>query len=254
MRKGSGRRRVKIADDDGEAPTIVARSTSGSVRKKSKLSFSNDLDGEEEGGMFGMKGAAVRREEDEDVGIVREKKTVVLGDLVSRPSYGKEDLKALQSDVNRVEEPVVVIAGDELDMMEQEQEQDGEEDISIPMVEQIRVAREIRERLRKQGEDFIPLNEEAEEEGRLVRDKSDDSDEPFEEHRGPKIKFGAPTGPERPSKSSSAPNLNDSVVNDWELELIRCAAGVDAPQREEILPEVRQRHRVPRDIPILSAG
>jgi hypothetical protein len=151
------------------------------------------------------------------------------------------------------------MAGDELDELEQEQlekEEDEGVDVHVPMVDQIRVAREIRERLRKQGDDFIPLTEKDanEEESRLVREKSDDSDEPFEEHRGAKLKFGTPVGPE---KQFVAAGLNDSVVNDWELELIRSAAGSDAAQQRASQPTTIDSPAAPRrttparDLPIV---
>ncbi len=116
----------------------------------------------------------------------------------------------------------------------------------------------MRERRRKQGEDFIPLsgdssaapiNVDEEDESRIVREKSDDSDEPFEEHRGA-IKFGAPTGPDDKAKyAESKALLNDSVVNEWELELIRQGAGGAAAasageaEREASLLEESERRK-----------
>jgi len=102
----------------------------------------------------------------------------------------------------------------------------------LPGLEQIRAAKEIREKLRKaaaDGKDFIPLNDEVpneEDDSRLVRDKSDDSDEAFEEHRGTTIAFGAPKGPDQDFRDHrTRQSLNDSAVNDWEMELIRKGAG-----------------------------
>ncbi len=274
MKKASARRRVKTAHEDGDqdsGPTIVSRSV---AKKKSKLSFSNDLDGGEDDDLVGMKGAVMKREErneEDELDFLSAKRPIVLGDLggsLVRPSYGKEELNALRTDSapNRQrEEPVIVMAGDELDELEEQQiqaeEEDGD-DIHVPMVDQIRVAREIRERLKKQqSDDFVPLSEKdaEEEESRLIRDKSDDSDEPFEEHRGDKLKFGAPVGPEKHVMVSGG--LNDSVVNDWELELIRSAAGSDVGMSQqqqqhlmnEFLSPAPSRRAPARDLPILSA-
>ncbi len=311
MRKPTARRRVRTVDEQDDGGGLVpqlSRSLPASTsltkaKKKSKLSFTNDLAGDEddEAGPVGMMGrASVRRRDDdedgEETGLFRapSKQQTVLLDL-DKPAYGMAELEALRSESRRqsavsVAASETVLAGDELEEMEEELElrqellaaasaQRGEEkagamqeeeggDGYIPTVEQIRVAREMRERLRKQGEDFIPLsgsanapiNVDEEDESRIVREKSDDSDDPFDEHRGA-IKFGAPEGPDDRAKfGNRASRLNDSVINDWETELIRQAAGSgamgDGGKRNMLLNDEEQQQPTKRrsNIVLRSGG
>jgi hypothetical protein len=269
MRKVAGRRRVRTTDEGdepaGALPPAITRIAS--AKKKSKLSFTNDLEGDddESGRAAGMGRPSLRQRDDveeQNVLFPPQSRQPILLDL-AKPAYGQAELDALRSETKRqsMSADDVVLAGDELEQMEQDAG-DGEGDGGdIPTMEQVRVAREMRERRRKQGDDFIPLGSEAvapinvdeEDESRIVREKSDDSDEPFEEHRGA-IKFGAPVGPDDKAKyaESKSAALDDSVVNDWELELIRHGAGgavataVSASEREAALLQESERRKQPR--------
>lgn len=141
-----------------------------------------------------------------------------------------------------------ILAGDAVLLLaEQQQHEQGgewpdEDGAALPSAEQIRVAKERRERMRAAlaagGDDFIALDaveapsattaaeavessDDGEKESRLVREKEDDSDEPFEEHRGATITFGAPTAPV--DVSTSDRKVVD-VDADFEMELIRQGA------------------------------
>ena len=235
-------------------------------KSKSNLSFGNDFEDEEKGSSFSMmrqeigrhdtadrKHGASNSNHDEDDGPLLSaplKKPILLDFATTntnRPKYGSHDLEDLKKETPQHHK---ILAGDELDEMlkdaekEEEEEEEGEE--VIPTVEQIRVAKERRERMRKQGgdlniesEDFMPLKdgdndmEDNNEGSRLVRDKDDDSDEPFEEHRGPTIKFGKPEDAEKSRFQAMKSESLENGWNEWELEQIRKGAYDRASELKE---------------------
>lgn len=152
-----------------------------------------------------------------------------------RPQYSKEDLEDLKrKSMQQRNEEDVVVAGDELDRMEIDGLlEDGGEGEDFELLEKREKMRAERRKWAESDEDgFIPLDEKRvnhgkeEEEGgaggRFVRDRSDDSDEPIEEYRGRRLAFGKASGADGKNVAgSSRSRMNDSAINDWEMDMIR---------------------------------
>lgn len=289
-----------VLGDEGEGSggLSIALKRARPKKKRTNLSFTNDLsDGEdaetqskfsmsriqsgEEGAngcehvFFSRDSVAIVVEDEEDDSILRSGKashTTTLLDIA--PRYGKADLASLQKETKTFKSPEapVILAGDELEQMmanQLQEDDEGNDDddrldgemSAIPTAEQIRVAREKRERMRKNGgglEDFIPLEENADDSGFIVdkkgaeeRDGSDESDDAFEEYRGATIAFGAPAAHRhRPTEEDmghhAKPSLDDSAVNAWEMDLIRkgsVGAGVANYDDLELSPIVAKKRR-----------